>query len=98
MEPYKCKELNQNGIIWLPSKWRRKFDFTPGELVDLVYKGKSIIVKRHHVNSTHNARVLSEEGSVKIPHELKNLMDLTPNDDICIFVDKENECFVIKAM
>ncbi|MBT2663871.1 hypothetical protein [Bacillus sp. ISL-45] len=98
MKPYKCKEFNKYGIVRLPCKWRRQFDFTPGKLVDLVYKQDSIIVKKHNPKSTDNSRVVSGEGTITIPAELKKLMRITPHDEICIFVDKDNKWFIIKPM
>lgn len=98
MKPYKCKEFNKYGIVRLPCKWRRKFDFTPGELVDLVHKQESIIVKKHDPNSTDNSRIVSAEGTITIPAELKRIMEINPDDEICIFVDKENECFILRQM
>ncbi|MFT9599119.1 AbrB/MazE/SpoVT family DNA-binding domain-containing protein [Mesobacillus sp.] len=98
MKPYKCKEFNKYGIVRLPCKWRRQFDFTPGKLVDLVYKKESIIVKKHNPKSTDNSRIVSGEGTISIPAELKRLLSLTPDDEICIYIDKDNECFILKPL
>lgn len=98
MKPYKCKEFNKYGIVRLPCKWRRQFDFTPGKLVDLVYKKESIIVKKHSPNSTDNSRIVSGEGTITIPAEIKRLMGIKPGDDICIIVDRENKCFILRQM
>lgn len=98
MKPYKCKEFNKYGIVRLPSKWRKKFDFIPGKLVDLVHKRDSIVVQRHRNNTTDNVRIISVEGTISIPAELKRLLSLTPDDEICIYIDKENECFIIKPL
>ncbi|RSD26993.1 hypothetical protein [Mesobacillus subterraneus] len=98
MEPYRCKEFNKYGLVRLPGKWRKQLNFTPGKLVDIVYKKDTLLVRKHMDSNTENTRVISSDGTITIPAEFKRLMGLTPEDEICVFVDKENECFIIKTM
>ncbi|SFA70190.1 MULTISPECIES: AbrB/MazE/SpoVT family DNA-binding domain-containing protein [unclassified Bacillus (in: firmicutes)] len=97
MEQYKCKELNKSGIVILPKKWRDRFALKPGNLVDLEYDNSAIVIKKHMHETKNNSRVINEEGSVLLPMELRNLMGLTPQDEFCLYIDEDNERFIVKA-
>lgn len=96
MEEYKCNDFNKSGLIRLPSKWRKKFGLNPGTLVDFIFKNHTIWIKKHTANSTDNTRILSERGTVAVPAELRHLMKIKTNDEFCLYIDKEHQCFVLK--
>lgn len=95
---YKCKNFNKTGKILLPSKWRNQFGLLPGRLADLRFDQNQIVIKKANLDSTHNKRLISENGSIHIPKELQSLLDISKEEEYCLFIDKENKCFVLRLI
>ena len=95
---YKCKNFNKTGKILLPSKWRSQFGLLPGKLADLRYDQDQIIIEKADLESTHNKRLISENGSIHIPKELQLLLDITEEEEYCLFIDEEDKSFVLKMI
>ncbi|GLB60701.1 hypothetical protein [Cytobacillus sp. NCCP-133] len=95
---YKCKTFNKTGKILLPGKWRVQFGLFPGRLADLRFDQDQIIIKKANLESTHNKRLVSENGSIHIPKELQLLLNITEEEEYCLFIDEENKCFVLKMI
>ncbi|MCS0673962.1 hypothetical protein [Cytobacillus firmus] len=95
---YKCKNFNKTGKILLPSKWRSQFGLMPGKLADLRYDQDQIIIEKADLESTHNKRLISENGSIHIPKELQLLLDITGEEEYCLFIDEEDKSFVLKMI
>ncbi len=95
---YKCKNFNKSGKILLPSKWRREFGLLPGRLADLLFDHDQIIIKNANLESTHNKRLISENGSIHIPKELQLLLKITEEEKYCLFIDEENKWFIVRLL
>ncbi|MGA5688615.1 hypothetical protein [Cytobacillus pseudoceanisediminis] len=95
---YKCKNFNKTGKILLPSKWRSQFGLMPGKMADLRYDQDQIIIEKADLESTHNKRLISENGSIHIPKELQLLLDITEEEEYCLFIDEEDKSFVLKMI
>ncbi|WP_254786589.1 hypothetical protein [Cytobacillus oceanisediminis] len=95
---YKCKNFNKTGKILLPSKWRSQFGLLPGKLADLRFDQDQIIIEKADLESTHNKRLISENGSIHIPKELQLLLDITEEEEYCLFIDEEDKSFVLKMI
>lgn len=95
---YKCKNFNKTGKILLPSKWRSQFGLLPGKLADLRFDQDQIIIEKADLESTHNKRLVSENGSIHIPKELQLLLDITEEEEYCLFIDEEDKSFVLKMI
>ncbi|MDM5225539.1 hypothetical protein QUF73_04890 [Cytobacillus sp. NJ13] len=95
---YKCKNFNKTGKILLPSKWRSQFGLLPGKLADLRFDQDQIIIEKANLDSTHNKRLISENGSIHIPKELQHLLDITEEEEYCLFIDEEDKSFVLKVI
>lgn len=95
---YKCKNFNKTGKILLPSKWRSQFGLMPGKLADLRFDQDQIIIEKADLESTHNKRLISENGSIHIPKELQLLLDITEEEEYCLFIDEEDKSFVLKMI
>ncbi|MBN8201296.1 MULTISPECIES: hypothetical protein [Bacillaceae] len=95
---YKCKNFNKTGKILLPSKWRCQFGLLPGKLADLRFDQDQIIIEKADYKSTHNKRLISENGSIHIPKELQLLLDITEEEEYCLFIDEEDKSFVLKMI
>ncbi|EWG10162.1 hypothetical protein [Cytobacillus firmus] len=95
---YKCKNFNKTRKILLPSKWRSQFGLLPGKLADLRFDDDQIIIERANLESTHNKRLISENGSIHIPKELQQLLDITEEEEYCLFIDEEDKRFVLKMI
>ncbi|MCS0789458.1 hypothetical protein NX021_14995 [Cytobacillus firmus] len=95
---YKCKNFNKTGKILLPSKWRSQFGLMPGKLADLRYDQDQIIIEKADLESTHNKRLISDNGSIHIPKELQLLLDITEEEEYCLFIDEEDKSFVLKMI
>ncbi|MEH6988624.1 hypothetical protein [Cytobacillus firmus] len=98
MTMYKCKNFNKTGKILLPSKWRSQFGLLPGKLADLRFDHDQIIIERANLESTHNKRLISENGSIHIPKELQQLLDITEEEEYCLYIDEEDKNFVLKIV
>ncbi|WP_282171316.1 hypothetical protein [Cytobacillus firmus] len=98
---YKCKNFNKTGKILLPSKWRSQFGLLPGKLADLRFDHDNhdqIIIEKANLESTHNKRLISENGSIHIPKELQQLLDITEEEEYCLYIDEEDKNFVLKMI
>ncbi|RBP96422.1 hypothetical protein DFO70_101229 [Cytobacillus firmus] len=95
---YKCKNFNKTGKILLPGKWRSQFGLLPGKLADLRFDHDQIIIEKADLESTHNKRLVSENGSIHIPKELQLLLDITEKEEYCLFIDEEDKSFVLKII
>lgn len=95
---YKCKNFNKTGKILLPSKWRSQFGLLPGKLADLRFDQDKIIIEKADLESTHNKRLVSENGSIHIPKELQLILDITEEEEYCLFIDEEDKSFVLKMI
>lgn len=96
MEEYKCNDFNKSGTVRLPSKWRKRFGLLAGALVDIQFDRQTIWIRKHSAPSTDNTRVISEEGTVTIPAELRKLMQININDEFCLYIDETQQCFILK--
>lgn len=95
---YKCKNFNKTGKILLPSKWRSQFGLLPGKLADLRFDQDKIIIEKADLESTHNKRLVSENGSIHIPKELQLILDIAEEEEYCLFIDEEDKSFVLKMI
>jgi bifunctional DNA-binding transcriptional regulator/antitoxin component of YhaV-PrlF toxin-antitoxin module len=95
---YKCKNFNKTGKVLLPSKWRSQFGLLPGKLAELRYDHDQIIIERANLESTHNKRLISDNGSIHIPKELQLLLDITEEEEYCLYIDEEDESFILKVI
>lgn len=97
---YKCKNFTKTGKVLLPSPWRKKFDLLPGRLADLEFEDedKKILIRKADPKSTENKRLVSDNGSIHIPMELRNLLDLKDQEEYCLFIDEQAKQFILQIM
>ncbi|KON88419.1 hypothetical protein AF332_17460 [Sporosarcina globispora] len=95
---YKCRNFNKTGKILLPSKWRGQFGLLPGKLAELRFEQNQIIIEKANLESTHNKRLISENGSIHIPKELQLLLDITEEEEYCLYIDEEDKKFVVRMI
>jgi bifunctional DNA-binding transcriptional regulator/antitoxin component of YhaV-PrlF toxin-antitoxin module len=95
MDKYKCKDFTLTGNLTLPVKWSKKFKIFYGTQVDVAYKPEKIFIRKANPNTTHNKRYVSERNTVHIPKEIREIADISPNKEYCLFIDEENKQFII---
>lgn len=97
-EIYKCKELSRTAVVTIPAKWRTEFEMLPGSHVDVAFEDDTIYIRKAEPFSPHNKRYISIDGGVKIPKEIIQVADISPKQEYCLYVDKEEHQFIIKVL
>jgi len=92
----KCNAINKFGLVSLPKKWRVKLGFEPGTLVEIRMNKKEIWIYRSHHDETENQRYISTKGTVTIPAEFRNLLNIDAKSEMHLYVDEEKQAFVLK--
>lgn len=94
----KCKEFPKTGKIYLPKKYRTLFETDLESRVDIYYEKNRIYIEKEEPSSIYNKRYVSQEGAVKIPKEIMDTANITPEREYCLYVDEDNNRFVITLM
>ncbi|MCM3740905.1 hypothetical protein M3210_11535 [Oceanobacillus luteolus] len=84
------------GTISLPKKERTELGFEPGTLMELHLQGEEIWIYHSQNDANKNQRNLSNKGTLTIPAEFRNLLNITRETELYLFVDREMEAFIIK--
>ncbi|WP_327609201.1 hypothetical protein [Virgibacillus tibetensis] len=91
-----CKRIGKTGLINLPKRWRVKLGFDCGELVEISLRDNAIWIYHSNRNNTENHRYISSNGNISIPSEIRKLLKINPETKVCVYVDTEENSFVLR--
>lgn len=97
MDFLKKMKVNKLGMISLPKKERMALDFKPGALVEIHLRGEEIWMYHSRHDETKNQRNISNKGTLTIPAEFRNLLNITRKSILLLYADKERQAFIIKV-
>ena len=95
IEKYTCKNFPATGVLWIPKKFQVLLGLQTARRVDIAYEEKMIFIRKENPKSSHNKRIISENGYIKIPKEIIDIANITSEDEYCLYVDEPNKQIVI---
>ncbi|MHA6250917.1 AbrB/MazE/SpoVT family DNA-binding domain-containing protein [Oceanobacillus sp. CAU 1775] len=95
MTDYKLKTLSKNGFVRLPNTWLNEVDLTTGDLVDIYYEDRKIIIEPSMGESFNNQRYINRDKKVLIPKELRKQGKLFAGCPYVEMIDSENHRLII---
>lgn len=90
-------KANKLGMISLPKKERIELGFTPGTLVEIHLKGEEIWIYHSRHDETKNQRNISKKGTLTIPAEFRNLLNITKKTKLSLYVHRKKQAFIMKV-
>jgi bifunctional DNA-binding transcriptional regulator/antitoxin component of YhaV-PrlF toxin-antitoxin module len=89
-------KANKLGMISLPKNERTELGFEPGTLVEIHLEDEEIWIYHSRYDEEENQRNISEKGTVTIPAEFRNLLNITKKTELSLYADKEKKAFIIR--
>ncbi|MGE6489761.1 hypothetical protein [Paenisporosarcina sp. NPDC076898] len=96
IKKYTYKDFPATGILRIPKKIQIELGFHLIRKIEIAYEEKVIFIRRENTKSSHNKRLISENGYVKIPKEIIDIANITSDDQYCLCVDELNKQMLIK--
>lgn len=96
IEIYTCKDFPATGLLRIPKKFQVLLGLQTGRKVDIAYEEKMIFIRKENPKSSHNKRLISDNGYIKIPKEIIDIANITSEDEYCLYVDEPNKQMVVK--
>ncbi len=93
---YNYKKFPTSGILRIPKTFLIELGFHIGRRVDITYQENVIFIRRANTQSSHNKRLISRNGYIKIPKEIIDIAKITLQDQYCLFIDIPNQQLVVK--
>ncbi|WP_280771457.1 AbrB/MazE/SpoVT family DNA-binding domain-containing protein [Salipaludibacillus daqingensis] len=92
-----CK-FKKDQTILVPAGIRKLVSFFPRDEVFVRFDEKSndITIYRSDTQTVENRMLITQNGAVRIPSEIKNLVKLKEGDRLSIFVDNEFNGVILK--
>lgn len=91
------KDFPANGILKIPKDFYTLLALHTGRRVDIFYEEKMIFIRKENPKSSHNKRLISEKGYLKIPKEIIEIVNVTPEDYYCMYIDEPNKQLVVEV-
>ncbi|WP_394189414.1 hypothetical protein [Paenisporosarcina quisquiliarum] len=96
IDKYNYKEFPTSGILRIPKKFQIELGFHIERRVDIAYQEDVIFIRRENAQSSHNKRLISKNGYLKIPKEIIEIANITLQDQYCLFMDLPNKQLIVK--
>ena len=96
IEKYTCRDFPATGTLRIPKKFQVLLGLRAARRVDIAYEEKTIFIRRENPKSSHNKRLISENGYIKIPKEIIVIANITSEDEYCLYADEKNKQLVVK--
>ena len=98
IEKFTYKDFPGSGILRIPKKIRVELGFQIVRKIEIAYEEKVIFIRRENPKSSHNKRLISENGYIKIPQEIIDIANITTEDQYYLYVDRTNNQMVLKIL
>lgn len=96
MEKCTYKEFPATGILRISKNILVELGFHRVRKIEISYEEKEIFIRKENPKSSHNKRLISENGYIKIPKEIIDIANITSEDQYCLYVDESNKQMVVK--
>jgi len=96
IEKYTYKDFPATGILRIPKNIQVELGFHRIRNIEIAYEEKVIFIRKENPKSSHNKRLISENGYIKIPKEIIDIANITSEDQYCLYVDESNKQMVVK--
>ncbi|PGT80903.1 AbrB/MazE/SpoVT family DNA-binding domain-containing protein [Bacillus sp. AFS040349] len=92
-----CKlKLKKSGQIYIPTWMRREINFRVGDLINIIFDGKKMILSTKEEITKENQCILSQKGTLHIPIEIRRMCKFDKECTFKALIDKkENELILL---